>query len=405
MLTGTEEQLFIMFDSEERYRRWRLVLGQEPAGEQSSSGEGDEGQEGGQGLSSKDQMLDKLLEMLYGDGEEGDLSDSAQDIARWLGDIRGYFPDNIVHIMQRDALQRFKLRELLDQPELLAAIEPDVSLVADILALKKVMPVKTRETAREVVRQVVDELREKLTYPLEQAIKGSLNKATRTRRPRYKEINWQRTIHKNLKHYQPAQETIIPETLIGYGRKRSSLKEVIIALDTSGSMATSVVYAGIYAAVLASIPALSTRLVMFDTAVVDLTEELSDPVDLLFGIRLGGGTNIDRALAYCQELVSRPQDTILVLISDLYEGGNKESMVQRLGALSADGVKIVALLALNDKGAPRFDRQMAAQLAALGAPAFACTPDLFPDLMAAVLEDRDLRYWAAVHNVVTAPDN
>ena len=394
-----------MFDSEERYRRWRLVLGQEPAGEQSSSGEGDEGQEGGQGLSSEDQMLDKMLETLYGDGEEGDLSDSAPDIARWLGDIRGYFPDNIVHIMQRDALQRFKLRELLDQPELLAAIEPDVSLVADILALKKVMPVKTRETAREVVRQVVEDLREKLTYPLEQAIKGSLNKATRTRRPRYKEINWQRTIHKNLKHYQPAQETIIPETLIGYGRKRSSLKEVIIALDTSGSMATSVVYASIYAAVLASIPALATRLVMFDTSVVDLTEEMSDPVDLLFGIRLGGGTNIDRALAYCQGLVSRPQDTILVLISDLYEGGSKESMVQRLGALAADGVKIVALLALNDKGAPRFDRQMAAQLAVLGAPAFACTPELFPDLMAAVLEDRDLRYWAAVHNVVTAPDN
>ncbi|MFN2180069.1 MAG: VWA domain-containing protein, partial [Candidatus Promineifilaceae bacterium] len=341
-----------MFDSEERYRRWRLVLGQEPAGEQSSSGEGDEGQEGGQGLSSEDQMLDKMLETLYGDGEEGDLSDSAPDIARWLGDIRGYFPDNIVHIMQRDALQRFKLRELLDQPELLAAIEPDVSLVADILALKKVMPVKTRETAREVVRQVVEDLREKLTYPLEQAIKGSLNKATRTRRPRYKEINWQRTIHKNLKHYQPAQETIIPETLIGYGRKRSSLKEVIIALDTSGSMATSVVYASIYAAVLASIPALATRLVMFDTSVVDLTEEMSDPVDLLFGIRLGGGTNIDRALAYCQGLVSRPQDTILVLISDLYEGGSKESMVQRLGALAADGVKIVALLALNDKGAP-----------------------------------------------------
>jgi Mg-chelatase subunit ChlD len=144
---------------------------------------------------------------------------------------------------------------------------------------------------------------------------------------------------------------------------------------------------------------------MFDTSVVDLTEEMSDPVDLLFGIRLGGGTNIDRALAYCQGLVSRPQDTILVLISDLYEGGSKESMVQRLGALAADGVKIVALLALNDKGAPRFDREMAAQLAALGAPAFACTPELFPDLMAAVLEDRDLRYWAAVHNVVTAPDN
>jgi len=145
--------------------------------------------------------------------------------------------------------------------------------------------------------------------------------------------------------------------------------------------------------------------VMFDTSVVDLTEELSDPVDLLFGIRLGGGTNIDRALAYCQGLVSRPQDTVLVLISDLYEGGNKEGMVQRLAMLSADGVKVVTLLALNDKGAPRFNREMAQQLADLGLPSFACTPDLFPDLMAAVLEDRDLRQWAAVHGVITAPDN
>lgn len=393
-----------MFDSEERSRRWRLVLGQEAEGDE-GSGESGEGQEGGEGLSAEDQALDQALETLYGDGDEGDLSDSAPDIARWLGDIRGYFPNNVVRIMQRDALKRFKLRNVLDQPELLAAIEPDVNLVADILALKKVMPVKTRETAREVVRQVVEELREKLTYPLEQAIKGSLDRATRTRRPRYKEINWGRTIHKNLKHYQPAQETIVPETLVGYGRKRSSLKEIIVALDTSGSMATSVVYGSIYAAVLASIPAVSTHLVMFDTSVVDLTEELRDPVEMLFGIRLGGGTNIDRALAYCQGLVSRPQDTVLVLITDLYEGGNKDGMVQRLGMLSADGVKVVSLLALNDKGAPRFNREMAQQLVDLGLPSFACTPDLFPDLMATVLEDRDLRQWATVHGVVTAPDN
>ena len=393
-----------MFDSEERSRRWRLVLGQEAEGDE-GSGESGEGQEGGEGLSAEDQALDQALETLYGDGDEGDLSDSAPDIARWLGDIRGYFPDNVVRIMQRDALKRFKLRNVLDQPELLAAIEPDVNLVADILALKKVMPVKTRETAREVVRQVVEELREKLTYPLEQAIKGSLDRATRTRRPRYKEINWGRTIHKNLKHYQPAQETIVPETLVGYGRKRSSLKEIIVALDTSGSMATSVVYGSIYAAVLASIPAVSTHLVMFDTSVVDLTGELRDPVEMLFGIRLGGGTNIDRALAYCQGLVSRPQDTVLVLITDLYEGGNKDGMVQRLGMLSADGVKVVSLLALNDKGAPRFNREMAQQLVDLGLPPFACTPDLFPDLMATVLEDRDLRQWATVHGVVTAPDN
>lgn len=394
-----------MFDEEERNRRWRLVLGQQDQGDGDGDGESDAGQQPGDELSAEDQALDQALETLYGEGDEGDLSDSAPDIARWLGDIRGYFPDNVVSIMQRDALKRYKLRNVLDQPELLAAIEPDMHLVTEILALRRVMPAKTRETAREVVRKVVEELREKLTYPLEQAIKGSLDRATRTRRPRFKEINWGRTIHKNLKHYQPSHETIVPETLVGYGRKRSSLKDIIIALDTSGSMASSVVYGSIYAAVLAAIPAVNTHLVMFDTSVVDLTEELSDPVDLLFGIRLGGGTNIDRALAYCQNLVSRPQDTVLVLITDLYEGGSKEGMVQRLGALSAGGVKIVTLLALNDKGAPRFNREMAQQLVDLGIPSFACSPMLFPDLMAAVLEDRDLRHWAAVHGVVTAPAN
>ncbi|MFN2137212.1 MAG: VWA domain-containing protein, partial [Candidatus Promineifilaceae bacterium] len=354
----------------------------------------------------QDQALDQALEMLYGEGGElGDLSDSAPDIARWLGDIRGYFPDNVVRIMQRDALDRFKLRRVLEQPELLAAIEPDVQLVADILALRRTMPVQTRETARAVVQQVVDDLREKLRYPLEQAIKGSLDRATRTRRPRLKEINWQRTIYKNLKHYQPEQRTIVPETLVGYGRKRSSLRDIIIALDTSGSMAQSVVYGSIYAAVLASIPAVTTRLVMFDTSVVDLSEALNDPVELVFGIRLGGGTHIDRAIAYCQGLIGRPQDTVLVLISDLYEGGDKASLLRRLAELAAGGVQVVLLLALNDKGAPRFDREIAAELAALGLPAFACTPALFPNLMAAVLEKRDLRQWTAVQGVVTAPDN
>ena len=401
------EQMAPFFSAqEEQSRRWRLILGKDSEGEQSDSRSGESAGDGdADGLPAQDQALDQALEMLYGDSSGGDLSDSAPDIARWLGDIRGYFPEAVVRVMQRDALQRFKLRKLLAQPEFLAEIEPDIQLVADILALKRVMPAKTKETAKEVVRKVVEELKDKLTYPLQQAITGSLDRATRTRRPRYKEINWQRTIHRNLKHYQVEQQTIIPETLVGHGRRRSSLRDIIICLDTSGSMANSVVYASIYAAVLATITAVSTRLVMFDTSVVDLTDELQDPVELLFGIRLGGGTNIDRALGYCRQHVTRPKETILVLITDLFEGGSKEQMLQRVAALQADGVKIVVLLALNDQGAPRFDRQMAQELVNLGVPSFACTPELFPDLMAAVLEDRDLRQWAAARGIVTAPDN
>ena len=390
---------------EERARRWRLVLGGQDEDQGGEGGEGENGRAGDDSLSGQDQALDQALETLYGDSEGGDLSDSAVDIARWLGDIRGYFPEAVVRIMQRDALDKLKLRRVLEEPELLAEIEPDVHLVADILALSKVMPAGTLESAKEVVRRVVDELREKLSYPLEQAIKGSLDRATRTRRPRYREINWGRTVHKNLKHYQPEQGTIIPETLVGYGRKRSSLRDIIVAVDTSGSMASSVVYASVYASVLAGLPALNTALVLFDTSVVDLTEELNDPVELLFGIRLGGGTNIERAVAYCRGLVSRPQETILVLITDLFEGGDKAALLQRVAGLVADGVQVVVLLALNDQGAPRFDRAMAQELVNLGVPSFACTPELFPELMAAVLERRDLRQWTAVRGIVSAPDN
>src|SRR5262249_32093976 len=162
--------------------------------------------------------------------------------------------------------------------ELLQAVEPDVHLVAKILSLSRVMPTAARETARSVVRRVVEELERKLANPTRQAVLGSLNRATRNRRPRHNEIDWHRTIRANLCHYQPESNTVIPETRIGYGRKRQALREVILCIDQSGSMATSVVYAGIFGAVLASLPALATRVVVYDTAVVDLTDELHDPV-------------------------------------------------------------------------------------------------------------------------------
>jgi len=307
-----------------------------------------------------------------------------------------------VQVMQRDALERLNLRQMLLEPELLQAVEPNVHLVADLLALKSVMPAKTIDTARQVVRRVVDELQRKLSNQTRQAVLGSLHRATRSRRPRHSEIDWQRTIRANLKHYQPAYRTIIPETRIGYGRKRSALRDIILCVDQSGSMGASVVYSGIFGAVLASLPALRTRMVVFDTEVVDLTEELHDPVELLFGVQLGGGTDIGRALSYCQSLIRRPQETILVLISDLYEGGNREEMLRRAAALAGSGIQLIVLLALSDNGAPSYDHGVAAALAAMGAPAFACTPDLFPDLMAAAINRQDIGQWAAAREIVTA---
>jgi Mg-chelatase subunit ChlD len=373
----------------ERLRRWRLILG------------GAEADGTNLQLSGNDLIIDRALSALYDSERRGGLGSSAPNIARWLGDIRTYFPSSVVRLMQQDALDRLNLRQMLLQPELLESVEPDVHLVANLLALSNVMPAKTKETARIVVRRVVEEVERKLANPLRQAVAGALNRSIRNRRPHYNEMDWLRTIRANLKHYQPEYRTVIPETRIGFGRKRAALRHLILCVDESGSMATSVVYAGIFGAVLASLPSIRTQVVVFDTSVVDLTEELHDPVELLFGTQLGGGTDINRALAYCQGLIQQTHDTILVLISDLYEGGNREELIKRAALLAASGVQMIVLLALNDDGAPSFDHNIAAALAGLGIPSFACTPDLFPDLMAAAIQRRDISQWASNKGVVT----
>ncbi len=176
---------------------------------------------------------------------------------------------------------------------------------------------------------------------------------------------------------------MIPERLVGHGRSRRAFgKELIVAIDQSGSMSDSIVYAGVFASILASVRSLRTSVVAFDTSVVDLTEQIDDPIELLFGIQLGGGTDIDRAVAYCESLITRPSDTMLVVLSDLFEGGVRDALVTRMARLVAGGVTCVALLSLSDDGAPAYDRDHAAALAAVGVPAFACTPDQFCELLA-----------------------
>lgn len=371
-----------MNDSE-RLRRWRLVLGSEPA-----SGLG-------VSLSTEDVRMDEALEALYDADrhQRGGLEGSNPRVARWLGDIRRYFPTEVVQVMQKDAIERLNLKQLLLEPEVLTQAEPDIHLVSTLISLNRIIPEKTRETARMVVRKLVDQLLRKLEQPTRQAVQGSLSRSLRNRRPRLTEIDWNRTIRANLKNYLPEHQTIVPETLIGYGRRRSSLRDVVLCIDQSGSMAASVVYSSIFGAVMASMPALSTRFVLFDTAVVDLTDDLNDPVDLLFGTQLGGGTDIHKALVYCESQITRPADTVMVLVSDLYEGGSASGMLKTAARLKESGVQLIALLALSDEGKPGYDAQNAAHFAALNIPVFACTPDRFPDLMAAALAKKDLRLW------------
>ncbi len=383
-------------DIAERDRRWRLALGIDD-----------------EGLSERDTRLSQAMSALYepsgrgnnsGKGKKGrgGLGRSAPRVSKWLGDIREFFPSTVVQIVQKDAFERLGLREMLLEPEFLAAVEADVNLVADLITLRGVMPDKTKQTARIVIAQVVADLMERLERRTAQALLGAVDKSKRTNRPRFRDIDWPRTIRANLQHYQPEYKTVVPEQLIGFMRKQRrivDLDEVIMCVDQSGSMGTSVVYSSIFAAVMASLPVVKTRLVCFDTAIIDLTDELADPVEVLFGIQLGGGTDINQAVAYCQERIEDASKAHLILITDLYEGGDAEAFQQRLAHLIGMGVNVIVLLALTDTGAPSYDTVMAENIAAMGAPVFACTPHEFPDLMACALKRNDIADWAANNDI------
>lgn len=381
----------------ERRRRWRMLLGavaddvDEPtAAESDGDGDGDSKE----GLAADDVAIDAALGALYdrraderrGSRRGGGLGRSKPGVVRWLGDIRRYFPKPVVQILQRDAVERLDLRQMLLEPELLQSIEPDIHLVTLLVELNRFLPDETRATARQVIATVLADLEQRLTDQTRQAVRGALARSARTRRPRPGDIDWPRTIAVNLRHWLPEHRTIVPERLVGHGRHQRSLaRDVIIAVDQSGSMADSVVYASLFACVLAQLPTLRTQFVAFDTAVTDLTAQLHDPVDVLFGVQLGGGTDIANALTYCQQLVERPRQSVLFLISDLYEGGNADRSQRRVAELVAAGVKVVVLLALSDEGTPAFDHDHAGALSALGATVLASTPSEFPAVLAEAL--------------------
>jgi Mg-chelatase subunit ChlD len=374
-------------EGRDRHTRWRLVLGGEDA----------------EGLSPADVERDKALSELYEGNRRSGMGRSAPRVARWLGDIRTYFPSSVVQVMQADAMERLGLHQLLLEPELMEAVQPDIGMVSTLIGLNHAIPERSRDTARAVVRTVTDQLEERLRAQTVQSVSGALNRAAKTRRPRHSDIDWNRTIAANLKHYLPEYRTVVPERLVGHARRTTRVeRHVILCIDQSGSMAESIVYSSVFGAVLASLRSVATSLVVFDTEVVDLTDEIADPVDVLFGVQLGGGTDINRAIAYCQGLIQQPNDTVFVLISDLYEGGIAEEMLRRSAEIVGSGATMVALLALSDSGAPSYDASHAAALADIGVPAFACTPHLFPDLMAAAIEHRDLSQWAAANDIVTA---
>lgn len=381
----------------EQFRRWRLVLGkdsQEPLGGMCA---------GARSLSTGDAEMDEALAAIYDEtgGEEdlgaggprsAGLGRSSPRLAKWLGDIRNYFKEDVVTVIQQDAIERRGLKQLLFEPEMLRSVQPNIQLVGTLMSLSGKIPERTTETARMVVRAVVEEIKKKLEQKIRQAVLGALNRRQHSPLPSASAIDWKWTIGRNLKNYNTELCTIIPERVYFYSRaQRSNNWTVIVDMDQSGSMADSVVYGAVCGSIFASLPALDTHVIAFDTEVVDLTEKCgNDPVSMLFGVQLGGGTDINKSVAYCERFITEPKRTLFIMITDLFEGGNQAQLVRRLSEMAASGVRAICLLALSDSGIPSYDEGLARKLSALGIPCFGCTPLRLPELLEGALRGADL---------------
>jgi len=377
--------------------RWRLILGRRaeqanPAFRLGGKREGDEPSDAslqralpaGMGLTA----LDRALSFVYDSNERfGGTGDSAPYVPQWLEQMRALFNQSTLAMVQRDAFERTGLAELLLQPEIVPRLQPDVRLAATILSFKEQIPDEVKQTARDLIRQVVDELRRKLETQIVQTVIGALQRNRYSPIRSARNLDWRRTLKSNLKNYLPERKTIIPERLYFWANeKRYRDWQIIILVDQSGSMANSAIYASLMACIFASLQVLETHLVVFDTSIVDLTPYLSgDPVELLFSLQLGGGTDIAQAVAYGANLVKRPEKCIVVLITDLYEGGDEAALLARLRALRESKVQVLCLLALED-GKPVYHKTLARQVAALDIPTVAATPNKLLELMEQILK-------------------
>ena len=373
----------------EQLTRWRLILGSET--EESFTGMG------GGALSREELLMDSALAAIYGGpgesfgGGGAGRGPSSPHISKWLGDLRSLFDPEIVAVVQGDAIERKGLRQLLLEPELLEDLEPDLNMASTLLMLKDQIPKKSKESARRFIRRIVEAINQMLESDVRRAVTAALNRRAHSPLPSAAAIDFPYTIRRNLRNYNAELRTVVPERVWFFDRSsRVNRWHVILDIDQSGSMGQSILYSSVMACILASMSAVRTSVVAFDTQVTDLTELCQDPVDLLFGFQMGGGTDIAKSIAYCQGLVESPAKTLFFLISDLEEGGNRAGLLRRLEDLKDAGVTVVVLLAIADGGRPYYDAQTAGRIAAMDIPCFACAPERLPELLERALKGQGL---------------
>jgi Mg-chelatase subunit ChlD len=366
--------------------RWRLILG---SYSRNQIGFGD-GASLENGISCMD--LEEALDFLYHreQGEDvrrqGGTEASRLTAATWITRIRKLFPKETVEILERHALDRYGMTELLTDREVLEKLEPNQELLKTILQLKHLMKGDVLDTARRIVKQVAEEIAKKLNQDIRKSLLGKIDRNSSSPVRSIRNLDIRKTIQRNLKHYDRENNRLLLEQVYFNGRTRKySQWRVVIAVDESGSMLDSVIHSAVMAGIFAKLPMLDTKLVIFDTQVVDLSSHLEDPVATLMSIQLGGGTFITGALQYCETLIDHPHRTMVVLVSDLCEGGSVSALLGVSRGIIESGAKLICLTALDMEANPVYDRHTAQKLADLGAHVGAMTPEALGDFMGKIM--------------------
>lgn len=376
-------------EKREIYNRWRLILGKDAQADLPM----------GAGFDYRE--IDEALDFLYsreyeerqhnisGEGMEGGQGASQLTVPEWISHIRRLFPLEIVHRLENEALERYQLTEMLTDKRVLEQMQPNMQLLKTILSLKGRMRGEVLHVARNIVRQVVEELKKKLEMDIRASFSGKLDRSRSSPLKLARNLDIKKTIRKNLKHYDPQFEALVLERVYFSQRIKSyNPWHIVLCIDQSGSMMDSLIYASIMAAIFAKLPALSVRIVLFDTEIVDVSGYVDDPVEVLMSVQLGGGTDIGKALSYCETLIETPSRTITVLVSDLCDGFGYTPMYAAAARLIEAGSRLFVLTAMDENARGIYDKNAAEQLAAQGADVASVTPGKLADWVASVVQGR-----------------
>ena len=356
--------------------RWRLMLG---AGAQSALGCDLDG-----AAAAQDHALGYLYDREYGAGRNvrqggqrgGSLDDSAPTIPEWINQVHELFPRRTIERIEKDALERYKLDEMVTNPQVLERAQPSMSLLKAVLHTKHLMNQEVLAIARQLVKRVVDELMEKLARPVQSIFLGALDRRRRSTLRVAKNFDARTTVRRNLENFDTASRKLFIKTPYFFSRIRRQTDrwQVIILVDESGSMADSVIHSAVTAAIFHGIKCIRTHMVLFDTNIVDVTNDCADPVETIMKVQLGGGTDIGQALAYAQGLIENPRRAIVVLITDFFEGGPSDRLLQITRQICESGATLLGLAALDSRAEPNYDKHMAQMMVDRGAQVAAMTP-------------------------------